>query len=157
MTFRASKPGMNWDSPIFAGNQVAVQQIWASHVKKENEVIAQGRKTSFGASLKEGTVAAKVGTLPNDDVDLDTADDDVKHATACALRSNRLPQEYLDEPMTAAQEVGWYAFEATAKRNHRFEHKLSLSPEAKFAEAYTLKHPGEFLYSGKSSGKFFKM
>mmetsp|Transcript_13474 Transcript_13474/g.35082 ORF Transcript_13474/g.35082 Transcript_13474/m.35082 type:complete len:170 (-) Transcript_13474:32-541(-) len=169
MAFRNSKPGMNWESPIFEGNQVAVQQIWADHVSKEQAVVARGKKTVYSANpgrsvamnngmgREQPTVTGKVGMVFNEDVDIASAPTDVKETINAMLRTNRLPHEKYEEPQTAAQEVGWYAHTAKRDKNSRFQHHLSLSDEAKFAEAYTLKHPGEFLYSGQSSGKFFKM
>jgi hypothetical protein len=159
---------MNWNSPVFEGNQVAVQQIWAKHVSKERSLTLRGRKTAFSANpgpsvamnngmgREQPTVTGKVGTVFNEDVDIEAIPEDVKATINAMLRTNRLPREKYDEPMTAAQEVGWDAAES-ARYKSRFQHHLSLSAEAKFAEAYTLKHPGEFLYSGHPSGKFFKM
>lgn len=158
---------MNWNSPIFDGNQVAVQQIWAKHVSKEDAQLARGRKTAYSANpgpsiaMNNGMgrmlplVTGKVGMVFDEDVPIDEIPEDIKKTINCMLRSNRLPSEKHDEPMTAAQEVGWYASER-AKYESGFNAHLSLSAESKFAEAYTLKHPGEFLYAGQKSGKFMK-
>lgn len=169
MAFRASQPGMNWNSPIFEGNQVAVQQIWADHVTKENKLVLAGRKTSFsqnpgpsvrmnnGMGREQATVTGKVGMTFDVDADVASMPDDLKHTINGMLRTNRLPKEKYDEPMTAAQEVGWDAADHAKYSFRRFQHHVSLSEPTKFAEAYTLKHPGEFLYAGQASGKFFKM
>ncbi|KAG8468578.1 hypothetical protein KFE25_013661 [Diacronema lutheri] len=169
MAFKSTTPGMNWNSPIFEGNQVAVQLIWAKHVSKEQAVVARGRKTTFSANpgpsvaMNNGmgrqlqTVTGKVGTVFDMDVPIEDVPEDVKETINAMLRTNRLPSEKYDEPMTAAQEVGWHASEHAKYHKSRFQHHLSLSAEAKFAEAYALKHPGEFLYSGQATGKFFKM
>jgi hypothetical protein len=169
MAFRATQPGMNWNSPIFEGNQVAVQQIWSKHVSKESALIHRGQKTTFSANpgpsvimnngmgRQQRTVTDKVGTVIGEDVPIEQVPEDVKETINAMLRTNRLPREKYDEPMTAAQEVGWHAAEHAKYSNGRFQAHLHSSDEAKFAEQYTLKHPGEFLYSGQASGKFFKM
>lgn len=169
MAFKSTQPGMNWNSPIFEGNQVAVQLIWAKHVNKEQAVAARGRKTTFSANpgpsvamnngmgRQQQVVTGKVGTVFNEDTPIEDLPLDVKETINGMLRTNRLPTEKYDEPMTAAQEVGWYASEHAKYHRSRFQHHLSLSAETHFAESYTLKHPGEFLYAGQSSGKFFKL
>ena len=73
----------------------------------------------------------------------------------CAL--NRAPGDRTEkyaEPITSAQEVGWFSKPLVAA-NPRFQHGLRQAEATEFAEIYTKKMAGEHMFHGKS-GKYLK-
>ena len=80
------------------------------------------------------------------------ADPEVQQVVKGLLDQSRLPTEKYKEPITSAQEVGWFS-KPLVVSNPRFVHKLKQGEATKFAETYTKKMAGEHMFHGKS-GKY---
>ena len=74
-------------------------------------------------------------------------DADVQAVVKGLLDAQRVPREKYDEPVTSAQEVGWFSKPLVAP-NPRFEHKLKQGEATRFAETYTKKMAGEHMFHG---------
>ena len=81
-------------------------------------------------------------------------DPDVKEVVAGLLGAQKVPVEKYEEPITSAQEVGWYS-KPLVPANPRFQHGLKQAEATQFAETYTKKMAGEHMFHGKS-GKYLK-
>lgn len=81
-------------------------------------------------------------------------DPDVQEVVAGLLNAQKMPGEKYAEPITSAQEVGWYNKPLVAS-NPRFQHGLKQAEATEFAETYTKKMAGEHMFHGKS-GKYLK-
>jgi hypothetical protein len=79
-------------------------------------------------------------------------DEDVRKVVDGLLNYQKVPTERYKEPVTSAQEVGWYTKPLVAA-NPRFMHGLQQGDATKFAETYTKKMAGEHMFHGKS-GKY---
>ena len=78
----------------------------------------------------------------------------VKAVVNGLLDAQKIPNEKYDDPITSAQEVGWYA-KPLVQQNPRFQHGLKQAEATQFAETYTKKMAGEHMFHGKS-GKYLK-
>ena len=81
-------------------------------------------------------------------------DPDVRAVVNGLLDAQKIPNEKYDDPITSAQEVGWYA-KPLVQQNPRFQHGLKQAEATQFAETYTKKMAGEHMFHGKS-GKYLK-
>ena len=81
-------------------------------------------------------------------------DPDVRAVVAGLLGADKVPTEKYAEPITSAQEVGWFSKPLVAA-NPRFQHGLKQAEATEFAETYTKKMAGEHMFHGKS-GKYLK-
>ena len=78
----------------------------------------------------------------------------MRAVVAGLLDAQRVPTEKYEEPITSAQEVGWFSKPLVAP-NPRFQHGLKQAEATEFAETYTKKMAGEHMFHGKS-GKYLK-
>ena len=78
----------------------------------------------------------------------------MQQVVAGLLDAQKVPAEKYDEPITSAQEVGWYA-KPLVPQNARFQYGLRQAEATQFAETYTKKMAGEHMFHGKS-GKYLK-
>jgi len=163
-SFDSAQPtgAMNWNAK--ERSEVALNRIWTEHVDKETQFIKP--KTQYtcnpcsSISMNNGLgsrvpfvtekVGFSVGLEP-----IEVGDDpDVKAVVEGLLNAQKVPAEKMAEPITSAQEVGWYAKPLVAA-NPRFVHGLKQAEATQFAETYTKKMAGEHMFHGKS-GKYLK-
>ena len=133
---------MNWNAK--ERSEIAMNRIWSEHVEKEIAVMKPKTKYTCNPcssiSMNNGLgsrvpfvtekVGYSVGLQPVEIGD----DPDVKAVVQGLLDAQRVPTQKYEEPITSAQEVGWFSKPLVAP-NPRFVHGL------KQAEATQVRQP----------------
>ena len=122
---------MNWNAK--ERSEIAMNRIWSEHVEKEIAVMKPKTKYTCNPcssiSMNNGLgsrvpfvtekVGYSVGLQPVEIGD----DPDVKAVVQGLLDAQRVPTQKYEEPITSAQEVGWFSKPLVAP-NPRFVHGL---------------------------------
>ena len=124
---------MNWSAKD--RSEIALNTIWSEHVEKESKILKRSIKTQYtcnpcasipmnnGLGMRMASVTEKVGySVGLEPVEVGE-DPDVKAVVAGLLGAQKVPTEKYSDPITSAQEVGWYSKPLVAP-NPRFVHGL---------------------------------
>ena len=124
---------MNWAAKD--RSEIALNTIWSEHVEKESKILKRSIKTTYtcnpcasismnnGLGMRMASVTEKVGySVGLEPVEIGE-DPDVKAVVSGLLGAQKVPTEKYSEPITSAQEVGWYSKPLVAA-NPRFVHGL---------------------------------
>jgi len=162
MAFRCSMPSMNWNAKDTS--EIAINSIFTEHVEKEAKFMRPKTKytqnpcpsivMNTGLGSRQTFVTEKVGYSTGQEPVEVGEDPDVKEVVNQLLNATRVPTEKYEDPITSAQEVGWYS-KPLVSANPRFVHGLRQGEATQFAETYTKKMAGEHMFHGKS-GKYLK-
>ena len=124
---------MNWAAKD--RSEIALNTIWSEHVEKESKILKRSIKTTYtcnpcasipmnnGLGMRMASVTEKVGyAVGLEPVEIGE-DPDVNAVVSGLLGAQKVPTEKYSEPITSAQEVGWYSKPLVAA-NPRFVHGL---------------------------------
>ena len=128
-----AREAMNWAAKD--RSEIALNTIWSEHVEKESKILKRSIKTTYtcnpcasipmnnGLGMRMASVTEKVGyAVGLEPVEIGE-DPDVNAVVSGLLGAQKVPTEKYSEPITSAQEVGWYSKPLVAA-NPRFVHGL---------------------------------